>query len=165
MAFVSPGNTNFVAVAPSFRDLLGNAPPVKGAGALTQAVAANQQANLQLMREGLANKALLEAKREEFDSLERINKQNIEANQDTAKKQAAMRLLSGMGSLGGGVGGNRFAGDALAGLLNDEVSSPTQQLQEYNEFLNQWQKLEGQIGNAGLGTSLAYTSQALKGMQ
>lgn len=156
MAFAQPLN---------FADLLRAAPPVEGAGALTQVPLANQQANLQLMREGLANKTLLQAKREEFDSLEKINKQTIEANQDVAKKQAAMQMLSGLGSLGGGLSSNRFAGDALAGLLNDEVSSPTQQLQELNGFLNQWQTLEGQIGNAGLGTSLAYTSQALRGMQ
>lgn len=161
MAFLSPGS-NFVAQPADFSSFLQAAPEIPGTGALTQAVAANQTGRLQLLRDALVTRTQLEAK--EIDR--QINQDTIKANQEAAKKQAAMQLLSGLGSVGGGLGGGgRKAGEALiaAGLLNDDESSPAAQLQSVNDFMGQVALLNKGLGNAGPGGAAIFTANALRG--
>lgn len=125
----------------SWGDLIGRAPDLNKQGAafgqiptFNAALAAKMAGDTMAAK---ANLRAIEAQGKEFRKLENLRRQPTMADRLTA---LAALLPGGGGSgggfLGGGSDGNRFAGQALLGLLNQGSITPNQLLDDYNTTLS-----------------------------
>lgn len=154
MALIN-SSSNFVAAPADFNRLLEASPRVPGTGALTNAVAWNANSRAQMIGGALTANTQLENARLDNATLKKIEEMRAERD----NKSLALRALSGM-ALSGAQSRNRFAGDALSFLANED---PAAALQGVNSFLGQVGTLNGALGMTPLGgTSLSFTRNAIQ---
>lgn len=156
MALIN-SSSNFVAAPADFNRLLEAAPRVPGTGALTNAVGWNANSRAQMIGGALTANTELENTRLDNATLKKIEEMRAERD----NKSLALRALSGM-ALSGAQSRNRFAGDALS-FLTDEDQDPAAALQGVNSFLGQVDTLNSALGMTPLGgNSLSFTHNVIK---
>jgi hypothetical protein len=126
-----------------FGSLLARAPRInEQGGSLSQVPLANARLASEMIDSGLRAGTALEAERIRGETLEKTAKINAGGDTSTGDRlRSALTLLgTGGGLLGGGGGlfggGNRFAGDALSGLLSTPLTTPSDVLNNFNGMTN-----------------------------
>lgn len=157
MALIN-SSSNFVAAPTDFGSLLAAAPNVTEGGPLTSVAGWNANSRAQMIGGALQANAELEKTRLDNATLKKIEEMRAERD----NKSLALRALSGFAA-SGGQSRNRFAGDALSFLADDD---PALALQGVNELMNKVQTLNSALGMTPLGgTSYSFTHKAIQGLE
>lgn len=121
-----------------FSAILARAPRLnEQGGAFAQIPAFNARLTAEIGDSALRAQTTITAEKIRAESLKEVAK--IQSNRDTTtgdRLRTALGLLSTVGAgLGSSfLGGNRFAGDAMAGLLSTAAMSPVDALGNFNTF-------------------------------
>jgi hypothetical protein len=127
---------NATIVPPTdFGALLARAPRInEQGGSLSQIPMFNAGLAAQVADSSLRAATAVEAERVRGDSLLKIAKENNGSGDSFGDRLRSLLPILGTGSglLGGGGSGNRFAGDALSGLLNTPLTTPAEVIGNFN---------------------------------
>lgn len=163
MGFFNTQN-NYVA-PPSWGEIQANFKPVESAGVLSRAQLQDDQQKADLQAGLLSGVMDMEIRDRALDSAEKVTQMQIDADEDAARKLAAVSMLTG------GLGGGRASGRGLASsAILERALQPTgtqtsRNLAGVNSAVEQMLRFRSlAAGDGGTAGSTGMTAKTLKGM-